>query len=163
MCKGVFFDGSPYIFATVLFPAHYRKAKEFPPFLTFLIDTGADTTMINSIDAERLGITYRASVPFFGKHPLEEAMVVRGVGGKIKTYIVKDVRLILKTSRNKHVEFHTEYLDHIYIPEGGVIEIPNLLGRDILNLFNISYNNTEEFIDLTRVPISGSGYAVYLD
>lgn len=163
MCKGLFFDGTPYIFATVLFPAHYRKAKEFPPFLTFLIDTGADTTMINSIDAEKLGITYRASVPFFGKHPLEEGMVVRGVGGKIKTYIVKDVRLILKTSLNNHVEFHTEYLDHICIPEGEVMEIPNLLGRDILNLFNISYNNTKEFIDLSRVPIPGSGYGVYLD
>lgn len=163
MCKGVFFDGSPYVFATVLFPAHYRKAKETPPFLTFLIDTGADTTMINSIDAERLGITYRASVPFFGKHPLEEAMVVRGVGGEIKTYIVEDVMLILKTSLDSYVEFHTEHLDHICIPEGGVIGIPNLLGRDILNLFDISYNNTKEFIDLSRVPISGSGYAVYLD
>lgn len=162
MCKGVFFDGSPYVFATVLFPAHYRKAKESPPFLTFLIDTGADITMINSIDAERLGITYQGSVPFFGRQPLEEAMM-SGVGGKLKTYILKDVMLILKTSLNNHVEYHTEYLDYICIPEGGVIEMPNLLGRDILNLFNISYDNTKDFIDLSRVPISGSGYAVYLD
>lgn len=38
--------------------------------------------------------------------------------------------LILKTSLNGHVEYHTEYLDAIGIPEGGAVEIPSLLGRD---------------------------------
>ena len=48
----------------------------------------------------------------------------------ITKYIVRSVMLILKTSLNGHVEYHTEYLDAIGIPEGGAVEIPSLLGRD---------------------------------
>ena len=168
MCKGLFLDGTPYVFANILFPAHYKKKKEFPPLLTFLMDTGADTTMINSIDAEKLGIKYKVSVdgveiPFFGGQPLEEAKKAIGVGGEIRTYIVRSVMLILKTSLNGHVEYHTEYLDAIGIPEGGAVEIPSLLGRDIINRFSISYNMHEELIDLSRISIPGSGYSVHLD
>lgn len=168
MCKGIFFDGTPYIFASVLFPAHYRNKKEFPPPLTFLMDTGADTTMINSIDAEKLGIIYKVSVdgidtPFFGGQPLEEAKKVIGVGGEIRTYIVRDVRLILRTVINSHVEYHTEFLDSFWIPEGGAIEIPSLLGRDIINRFEIEYNKNEEILKLSRVSIPGSSYFVRLE
>ena len=169
MCRGIFFfKGTPYIFVNVLFPAHYRIGKEFPPPLTFLMDTGADTTMINSIDAEKLGIEYQVStdevdVPFFGGQPLEEAKKAIGVGGKIRTYSVKNVMLILRTNTNKHIEYHTEYLDNIWIPEGRAIEIPSLLGRDIINRFSVSYNSNDETLDLSRVPIPGSGYAVHLE
>ena len=168
MCRGIFFEGSPYIFAKVLFPAHYKRVTEFSPSLIFLMDTGADTTMINSLDAEKLGIVYKDSidgvgVPFFGGQPLEEAKKVKGVGGEISTYCVKNVMLILRTNTNNHIEYHTEYLDNIWIPEGGVIEIPSLLGRDIINRFSISYNSNDKILDLSRVSIPGSQYAVQLE
>ncbi|MEA2075811.1 MAG: hypothetical protein U9O85_08825 [Euryarchaeota archaeon] len=172
MCEGIFIHGRPFSSAKVLFPAYYKKQKTFPPTLNFLVDTGADTTLINSMDAMKLGIVYAESeegrqIPCFDNVPLEEGKELKGVGGRIKTYVIRDVMLIFKTPLTgefkDHVEYHTEFLDSICIPEGGAIEIPNLLGRDVINRFKMYYDGTTETLELVRVPIPGSGYGIHIE
>lgn len=68
---------------------------------------------------------------------------------------MKDVSLLLLTRLDTHVEVHREYLSPLYVPEGNVREIPNLLGRDILGRFDFSWKSLESTIDFSRVAIPG--------
>lgn len=160
MCKADFYEGYPLIDALVIFPAHLVSG-ETPPPLSFLIDTGADSTMISAADAAKLGIEYRlsaegVSTPFFGGQPLRKGPNVGGVGGGIRSYEVKDVNLLLVTMLDEEkLELHEEHLDVLYVPEGGISEIPNLLGRDIICRFNMVWDSLKKTIDLTRAAIPG--------
>lgn len=160
MCKGEFSNGKPVIYMFVVFPAHLVE-QETPPLLQFLIDTGADRTMINALDAEKLGIEYKlssagVSIPYFGGQQLTKAGTMGGIGGGITAYEVEDVSLLLLTRLDTYIEVHREYLSPLYVPEGRVREIPNLLGRDILSRFDISWKCLEATIDLSRIAKSGS-------
>lgn len=160
MCKAWFLNGYPLIYAFVLFPAH-RAARERIPALQFLIDSGADKTMLNAIDAEKLGIEYRLSIegksePFFGGLRLPKGPLIGGIGGGLEVYEVEDVLLIFRTERNNHIEYHEEFLDVLYIPEGTARSIPNLLGRDILNRFDFSWEISKGIIDFSRASKPGS-------
>lgn len=159
MCKGEFSNGTPVIYIFVVFPAHLVK-RQTPPLLQFLIDTGAEKTMINAVDAEKLGIEYKVSaagisVPYFGGQQLTQGGTMGGVGGGITAYEVEDVSLLLLTGLDTHTEVHREYLSPLYVPEGRVRGIPNLLGRDLLSRFDVSWKSLESTIDLTRVAKPG--------
>ena len=89
MCKGEFSNGTPVIYTFVVFPAHLVGQKT-PPLLQFLIDTGAEKTMINAVDAEKLGIEYKVSaagtsIPYFGGQALPEAGRM-GVSGEVSLH-----------------------------------------------------------------------------
>jgi len=152
MCKGYVLEGAPFIKAFVIFPAH-EVTKEYPPPLDFLIDTGASVTMISALDAEKLGIRYKTlidgrSVPHFGDQPLKEGPKIGGVGGSIQSYIVKDVKLKFVTLLNNYIEFHEEHLKFLYIPDGRAKEIPNILGRDVINRFKFLWD--DKLVELSR-------------
>ncbi|MFQ6028495.1 MAG: hypothetical protein ACE5Q6_13470 [Dehalococcoidia bacterium] len=162
MCKAGFSSGGlPVINALVLFPAHLVSRRATPPPLQFLIDTGADATMISAFDAPKLGIVYQADangvqVPYFGGAALPQGASLGGVGGGINAYEVNDVTLILTCELdNGLTEYHSESLEKIYIPEGNVPDIPNLLGRDILSRFDILWKSGEKTIDFTRCLSQG--------
>jgi hypothetical protein len=130
--------------------------------LDFLVDTGADHTLINAIDAEKLGITYLMSaqgkdVATYNGVPLSPGPTMGGIGGGIRTYEVRDVSLVLVTwERNRIARSHEESLPYLYVPEGGVRAIPNLLGRDILERFDLTVSTTHKMVELTRAAIRGT-------
>ncbi len=159
MCLGIIYNNKSTILALVAFKAHLVSGQ-LPPPMIFLIDTGAEKTMINAVDAEKLGIKYQLStgglsIPFFGGIALHEGPVMGGVGGGIKSYIVPEVYLNLVTFLDNHVELHGENLDVLYVPEGSARGIPNLLGMDVLSRFDCSWMNSKSLVNFDRIRTLG--------
>lgn len=167
MCKARIINGRPIVQAIVVFPAH-RMAGVVPPILDFLVDTGADHTLINAIDAGKLGIQYHMSaegqnIATYDGIPLAKGPTMGGIGGGIQTYQIRNVSLVLVTwDRNRIRESHQELLPCLYVPEGTIREIPNLLGRDILERFDFTMNAAEKTLELTRAAIRGTYTVSYL-
>lgn len=164
MCYGMIEGGRPVISALVMFPGHLVSGKAPPP-LEFLIDTGADLTLISALDAPKLDIEYRVSaqgrrVPHFDGVPLEQGPQMGGIGGGIDTYRVRDVRVIFPTLLDDCIEWHHETLSALYIPAVEATSVPNLLGRDILDRFNMYWNRSTGRIDMDRASTPGLDYAV---
>lgn len=160
MCKGRIFGAKPVMLGLITFRAHIVQGK-MPPPLVFLVDTGAEKTMVSAGDAEKLGIKYELSpegilVPFFGGTPLKKGPMMGGIGGGIQSYEVPNVYLHLITLLDGHVELHGEHLDLLYIPEGKVREIPSLLGMDILARFNCVWSSEHSYMDFSRIAKLGS-------
>lgn len=159
MCKAKIFETKPLIPGLILFGAHLKTGR-MPPPVVFLVDTGADVTLLSAGDAERLGIEYELStegafVPFFGRKPLKEGPIMGGIAGRIQTYKVPDTYLQLITFLDGHVERHIEHLDLLYIPDGAVREVPSVLGMDVLSRFNSNWDFEKAYVDFTRLAKLG--------
>lgn len=160
MCKGTFTDGRPIVYAHIYFPAHLEEPLGIPP-LQFLVDTGADSTLISVSDAGKLGIEYKRSVrgalvPFFGGENLDRGPDLGGIGGGIASYEVKDVLLVLVTWHKDCQEYHVEPLERVLVPEGKAKGVPSLLGWDVLGHFQLSCCTVGPLLDLTRVKVLGT-------
>jgi hypothetical protein len=167
MCRARFIGGRPVTDALVTISENWtsqqksRQKKSSPP-LTFILDTGADATLINPIDAIKLGLQYHpnrkgVNIPYLNNKPLKMGAFFGGVSGeRLKGFELPNTVLTFITDlgNNKH-EFHNEQLDILYIAEGNVGLSYNLLGRDILSRFDIILKFSENFIDLTRVYTPG--------
>jgi hypothetical protein len=103
-----FFDG------TLSFPRLERRRVALP----FLIDTGADRTVLSSIDALFLG----SALASFGPGP-----GIGGIGGRAPT-LITDATLSLG-------QFSASLILTIPLPDPAVPPIPTILGRDILSRF----------------------------
>ena len=167
MCKTKVINGRPVVSAIVLFPAH-QLGGVVPPILDFLVDTGADKTLINAIDAEKLGIKYHLSAggqssATYDDVPLVKGPNMGGIGGGIATYEIPVVSLVLVTwLGNRIVESHQELLSCLYVPDSRVRAIPNLLGRDILERFNFTMRAAEKTLELSRAAVRGTYTVSYL-
>ncbi len=95
--------------------------------VTFLLDTGADVTLIMPKDAHRLGIAH-ASLETSGG-------LVRGVGGASRLYRA-EASLVFSDHTNSYV-YQTELA--IVEPSEHAEALPSLLGRDILNRWLLRY------------------------
>ncbi len=162
MCRG-FYDeyGRLAIFAWVLFPAHLKHIKngeEGPPFLKFNIDTGADNTIVSPFEVIKLGIRYQEDpdgtwIPFFGGRPLDEGGGALGIGGNIRTFKVNNVTIAFPSLVENYpdrIEMHIESLDEIMIMEGSPVGLPNLLGRDIIDRFDLACCSSTPQVNLVR-------------
>lgn len=118
-------DNAAYVIATFLsieFNIHSP--------VRFLIDTGASRTIISDMDAIKLGIDY-SLLPRF-------KVGTAGIGGVVDTYFIQNVKLIFKTQEGAHVE----KMDKIFVLKHEIRterikRIPSLLGRDILNKYQL--------------------------
>lgn len=141
MCQGYFRKGRPYVKAAILSPK--IRAKR-PSWSEFIVDTGADRTILGYPDALKLGIDTSKL----------KKIKVSGVGGIANACILKNVGLLFldedKKRRNKSL--HLEPLDEIII-------LPtlreNLLGRDLMNLFSVSKDFYNRKIELKRNDYAG--------
>ena len=86
----------------------------------FLVDTGADKSLLSANDARRLGINYRA---------LGAPDPITGVGGALAVYPVQQATLAFADSETR-VHFYTLTLD----------EMPSLLRRDILSRWRMTHD-----------------------
>ncbi len=118
-------DNAAYVIATLL-----SKELNIHSPVRFLIDTGASRTIISDMDAIKLGIDHSLLRRFKAG--------TAGIGGVVDSYFIQNVKLIFKTQEGAHVEKMEEIfvLKH-KIRDERIKRIPSLLGRDILNRYQL--------------------------
>jgi predicted aspartyl protease len=120
---GEFASAIPYVYAKLILPRLYLVYEFY-----FLVDTGADSTVVMPRDAKSMGIDYLQ---------LRGDIASIGVGGTVHSFH-EPALLVFVDSEN--VEY-TYKLD-IRFMEDTVIsrQLPSLLGRDVLNRWRIVYD-----------------------
>lgn len=134
----------PYVLAKIIFPKF-----DISEHLEFLVDSGADSTMISERDAMRIGLDYTK---------LEKSKKdVGGIGGKAETYVAE---VIIKIQRDFVERVKVLVIKHL-IPEDMKEEerkelvnlyrrIPSILGRDIIDNFGLFMHKRTHRILLLR-------------
>ncbi len=137
----------PFIIAKLFFPnLNIEETAEF------LVDTGADVTMLSEKDALRIGLNYKK---------LEKAKKDSGgIGGKAETYIIE---VIIKIEpdfirRTKILTIRNKLPKDISKEETKKLHqrIPSLLGRDIIGEFGLfMHERTKRILLLKDVETPG--------
>ena len=127
-------SGRPYIEAQVILPRLKMSSG-----VSFIVDTGADQTVLMPLDAVRLGIHYRR---------LRRGPNLFGMGGSCKSY--RESALIVFSENNRRLI--------LYEIEIGIIEkrkefmrTRSLLGRDILDRLRMDYDASKGVITFKAV------------
>ncbi|MCJ7578791.1 MAG: retroviral-like aspartic protease family protein [candidate division Zixibacteria bacterium] len=130
-------DNAAYVITTLL-----SKELNIHSPVRFLIDTGASRTIISDMDAIKLGIDH-SLLPRF-------KAVTAGIGGVVDTYFIQNVKSIFKTQEGAHVEKMEEIfvLKH-KIRDERIKRIPSLLGRDILNRYQLLLDRRSNKVVIT--------------
>lgn len=134
MLTGRFGDtsGRPYIEGRLVLPRLGLQAD-----ISFLIDTGADTSLLHPTDGKVLGIDYSKLT---GK---DESI---GVGGVCYNYL--EEAMLLFTEPGKRLYVYT--LDLAISPNSpDIMDLPSLLGRDILDQWGMTYRPKKKQLSFT--------------
>jgi Aspartyl protease len=98
--------------------------------ISFLIDTGADGSVLMPVDAKRLGVDFNS---------LQNPVVSTGIGGKASGF---EEICVLSFADNRYIYSYLLNKMEISAPTRDNLRFPSLLGRDILNhwrcVFDIS-------------------------
>jgi len=119
----------------------YYNKKLYSTEIEFLIDTGADKTIVSDQCAKRLGLGYDGLSGEF-------KTVLRGVG-KCQARPLPNSGLVF--SEECGIKNLVEPCTTIFVPDPENYESANLLGRDVLNQYNVIANNKQKLIVLKRV------------
>ncbi len=127
MLRGRFGDtsGRPYIEGHVFLPRLEKRGN-----VSFIFDTGADTSLLMPVDGRRMGID------FDDLGDMEETL---GVGGLSETFI--EPAYIAFVGSGKLYGYQIEL--RICKPSEVLATVPSLLGRDIIDKWRVIYNKTE--------------------
>jgi hypothetical protein len=98
--------------------------------ISFLVDTGADRSVLHPGDGERIGVDYEKLT-----HKTEST----GIGGICHGFLEPALVVFSEPGRNLYV-----YLIPIEIvpPEEHIMELPSIIGRDILDRWRTVYDPT---------------------
>jgi hypothetical protein len=111
---------APYVDAFVLIPSIGLRGN-----VSFLLDTGADCTVLAEVDARRLGMDYAALA-----HPMRSF----GIGGASNDFQEPAV-LGIADGPALHL-FAISLI--VKSPDPNLITMPSLLGRDVINRMRIT-------------------------
>ena len=141
MFSGRFGDtsGRPYIEAQVILPR-----LKISSGVSFIVDTGADQTVLMPLDAVRLGIDY-------GK--LRKGQPLFGVGGRCESY--RESALIVFSENNRRL-FLYEINIGIVDRKEEFMRTRSLLGRDILYRLRMDYNASKGIITFKAVSFDAT-------
>jgi len=96
--------------------------------VSFLVDTGADCTMVGPADLARLAVPLGALPPF--------SISCGGVGGSCGSCVLRGA-IAFADARNLYVySLPVSIADPAHVPE----QMPTLLGRDILHQWGMRYH-----------------------
>lgn len=125
MIIGSFSDGSgrPLIEGKIILPRLGIQGD-----VSFLMDTGADSSVLMPSDAKNLGIPYDR---------LEGNHECGGIGGTVRSFVERAI--LVFTSPNRMLYGYDLELD-IMPGDPGMEDVPSLLGRDILDRWRIIYD-----------------------
>lgn len=131
MFHGRFGDtsGRPYLEAQVILPRLKVNSG-----VSFIVDTGADRTVLMPLDAIRMGIDFRK---------LRRAGNLFGIGGSCKSF---SEPAIIMFSENRGRLFLYEITIGIVEKKREVMRTRSLLGRDILDRLRMDYNASKQSI-----------------
>jgi hypothetical protein len=123
--RGRFGDtsGRPYIEGRLIIPR-----LNITTDISFLIDTGSDLTVLNPLDGFRMEVDYSQLIG--------DREVV-GVGGLCHNYV--EPTIVVFSEPQKFLYVYNIELE-ITPPNPEIMDIPSLLGRDILNQWRMTYN-----------------------
>lgn len=119
--------------------------------VSFLMDTGADSSIVMPSDAKRIGVPYDM---------LQGDRVCGGIGGRVHSFVERAVLVFT----NPQVRLYAYELEIDIMPDAPEIEeVPSLLGRDVIDRWRIVYDpqgsglrakphSADLEIDLTAVP-----------
>ena len=113
--------------------------------ISFCVDTGADKTTLTPADGILMGLDYSSLT--------EDPRPSLGLGGTSYNY-VEPVVVIFSEARKC---IHVYYIDLIIIdPDPDLIDLPSLLGRDILNRWTMRYSPTSDRLTFKVVTADAS-------
>ena len=96
--------------------------------ISFLMDTGADSSVVMPGDAKRLGVLYDT---------LEGDRECSGIGGTVHSFV--EQAILVFTDPNVMLYGYDLQID--IMPDGPEMdEVPSLLGRDVLDRWRITYD-----------------------
>ncbi|MCY4484135.1 MAG: retropepsin-like aspartic protease [Spirochaetaceae bacterium] len=123
-----FFDGTgrPRVEAVVVLP-HLRTRG----LVEFMVDTGADTTVLSRSDAESIGAKIDG---------LDDPHDVGGIGGTMRMYSVPAAVCLSDGSNERSFDIPIGIPDKIK-DSAGYAEMPSLLGRDVINRSVMIYDS----------------------
>jgi len=144
-----------------MLPAPHIQAQLFLPrlqlhgLISFMIDSGADSTTLSLIDIERINVTYR-------RLRRNSTVRVQGSGGTQLCY-TEEAILLLRDEDAKTYHFQI----YVHIPQKGSERgeceqqrrLPSVLGRDVLNQCSLTTNFQQGIVELvppegTRLPVA---------
>ena len=94
--------------------------------VSFIFDTGADTSLLMPLDAQRMGIDYGM---------LEKEVSTFGIGGEAENFIESAYLAFV----GDDALYGYEIALHICKPAEELMTIPSLLGRDIIDRWRVTY------------------------
>lgn len=95
--------------------------------ISFLVDTGADQSMLHPLDGVRMGIDYTK---------LTDQDESIGVGGICRNFVEPALLVFSEPTKRLYV-----YSIRIAVcpPSPNIMNIPSLLGRDVIDRWHMSY------------------------
>ena len=119
-------SGRPYVSARVYIPK-FGKAGN----VSFIFDTGADSTVLMPADAVTLGVDYsNLSTPFASF----------GIGGSAPTYVEPARIAFVDVSGHVIYGYNVNLL--IHHPTTEAMRVPSLLGRNIIDRWRVTYDKS---------------------
>lgn len=97
--------------------------------VSFIFDTGADTSLLMPLDAQRMGIEYKL---------FENEVSTLGIGGESQNFV--EPAYLAFVGHDALYGYEIEI--HICKPAEKLLNIPSLLGRDIIDRWRVTYNKS---------------------
>ncbi len=138
MIRGRYVLGRPQISGLLQFATIPKFAKSLVS-VRFLMDTGADATLVQPVDYEPSGLRYRV----FDGFPLAKS--TRGFGGKIGARSVPAALYL------RHEDGHYDRISltvDVARPTEKSEGLPSVLGRDVLDLYELIMDRSRGVITL---------------
>jgi predicted aspartyl protease len=124
-------SGAPYLEARISIPRLKHRG-----LISFLVDTGADGTVLMPADSKKLGIDFRT---------LTDPTTSEGIGGAAKGF---NETVILSFSDRRYVYSYLLKVE-FSVPTRHNHRFPSLLGRDILAQGRLVVNRAQNKITFT--------------
>lgn len=142
MIRGAFNRRRPHISGLVLF----HELQDRQVSARFLVDTGADRSLLAASDYELGGLAYR---DFAGYPPANSTGYGGGIVGKIVA-----VKLLLRHAdgRYQQIGLEIEVVRRSARNEG----LPSILGRDVTDLFRLTIDRSVNLVELDLAAAPGS-------
>lgn len=98
--------------------------------VSFIFDTGADTSLLMPLDAQRMGIDYAM---------LDNEVSTLGIGGASENFVEPACLAFVGDEALYGYEIEL----HVCKPADELMTVPSLLGRDIIDRWRVTYDKSE--------------------